>query len=160
SKLSGHQFPQRPFFNAQKISFHLTDNLEVGFTRSSLWAGVGHPFTAHSLARNLVSVSDTTPAFGDRNDPGDRKSGFDFTYRIPGLRKWLTIYADLYSDDAPSPLANPRRAAVNPGFYLSHLPRLEKLDLRGEVTSTQLLTSADLPNFFYFNTQYHDANTN
>src|SRR5262249_16095070 len=49
AKLSGHQFPARPFFNLQKISFHPTQNLEIGFTRASLWAGVGHPFTAHSL---------------------------------------------------------------------------------------------------------------
>jgi len=33
--------------------------------------------------------------------------------------------------------------------------------MRGEMTSTQMLTSADRgPNFLYFNTQYHDANTN
>lgn len=164
SKLSGHQFPARPFFNLQKISFHPTKDLEIGFTRASIWAGVGHPFTFHSLLRNFGSLSSPlgeSSAFGNRNDPGDRKSGFDFSYRIPGLRNWLTLYSDMYSDDDPSPLANPRRAAVNPGFYLSHLPALGKLDLRGEATSTQMLTSQDLgPNFLYFNNQYHDANTN
>ena len=67
----------------------------------------------------------------------------------------------MYADDDPSPLANPRRSAVNPGFYLSHLPGMAKLDLRGEATSTQMLTSVDLgPQFLYFNGQYHDANTN
>jgi hypothetical protein len=163
SKLSGHQFPARPFFNLQKISFHLTKDLEVGFTRASIWAGVGHPFTFDSLLRNFGSLSSPlsqSSAFGNPNDPGDRKSGFDFSYRVPGLRHMLTIYSDMYSDDDPSPLANPRRAAVSPGFYLSHLPALSKLDLRGEATSTQLLTSFDLgPGFFYFNNQYHDANT-
>jgi capsule assembly protein Wzi/PAP2 superfamily protein len=161
SKLSGHQFAARPFFNLQKISFHPTENLEIGFTRASIWAGVGHPFTAHSLSRNLFDLSDSLPGFGDRNDPGDRKSGFDFSYRIPGLRKWLTVYSDMYSDDDPSPLANLRRTAVSPGFYVSHLPGLTKLDLRGEATSTQSLTETDRgPDFFYFNVQYHDANTN
>jgi hypothetical protein len=124
---------------------------------------VGHPFTFDALLRNFGSITPLgeSSAFGNRNDPGDRKSGFDFSYRIPGLRNWLTIYSDMYSDDDPSPLANPRRAAVNPGFYLSHLPALGKLDLRGEATSTQMLTSVDLgPNFLYFNNQYHDANTN
>ncbi len=164
SKLSGHQFPNRPFFNLQKISFHPTKDLEVGFTRASIWAGVGHPFTADSLQRNFFSLSSTnaqTSGFGNRNDPGDRKAGFDFSYRVPGVRNWLTIYSDSYSDDDPSPLANPRRAAFSPGLYLSHLPGLSKLDLRGETTSTQLLTSFDLgPDFLYFNNQYHDANTN
>lgn len=165
SKLSGHQFPQRPFYNLQKLSFHPTDNLEIGFTRASLWAGVGHPFTAHALARNFSSFGDvsvfTPTAFGNPTDPGDRMSGFDFSYRIPGLRKWLTVYSDMYSDDDPSPLANPRRAAVNPGFYVSHIPGIPKLDLRGEAASTQMLTSVDQgPTFVYFNNQYHDANTN
>ncbi|HWG48589.1 MAG TPA: capsule assembly Wzi family protein [Candidatus Acidoferrales bacterium] len=164
-KLSGHQFPQRPFYNLQKISFHLTENLEVGFTRASLWAGVGHPFTAHALARNFGSFNDvsvfTPSSFGDRNDPGDRMSGFDFSYRVPGLRKWLTLYSDMYSDDDPSPLANPRRSAVNPGVYISHFPGLANLDFRAEAASTQMLISQDLgPTFLYFNNQYHDANTN
>lgn len=67
----------------------------------------------------------------------------------------------MYADDDPSPLANPRRSAVNPGMYLSHLPGLTKLDLRGEVTSTEMLSSVDFgPQFLYFNNQYHDANTN
>jgi hypothetical protein len=164
SKLSGHQFPARPFFNLQKISFHPTGNLEIGFTRASIWAGVGHPFTARSLLRNFTSLASSltqSSAFGNSSDPGDRKAGFDFSYRVPGLRNWLTVYSDMYSDDDPSPIANPRRAAVNPGLYISHLPGLPKIDLRGEATSTQMLTSADLgPTFLYFNNQYHDANTN
>jgi membrane-associated phospholipid phosphatase len=162
AKLSGHQFPARPFFNLQKISFHPTENLEVGFTRASLWAGVGHPFTARSLGRNFAST--TSPNGGnalDRNDPGDRKAGFDFSYKVPGLRRWLSIYSDSYSDDDPSPLANPRRAAINPGIYLTHVPGVDRLDLRAEATSTQLLTAFDLgPFFFYYNDQYHDSNTN
>jgi len=161
AKLSGHQFPARPFFNLQKISFHPTKNLEIGFTRASVWGGVGHPFTFHSLERNFSSFGDTFGGFGDRTDPGDRKSGFDFSYKLPGLRNWLTLYSDSYSDDDPSPLANPRRAAINPGLYLSHFPMISRLDLRLEMVSTQSLTSTDRGGtFFYFNTQYHDANTN
>jgi hypothetical protein len=164
AKLSGHQFPARPFFNLQKFSFHPTENLEIGFTRASIWAGVGHPFTFRSLLRNFSSLASTesqTGAFGNRNDPGDRKTGFDFSYKVPGLRKWLTLYSDSYSDDDPSPLANPRRAAVSPGIYLSHFPMLSRLDFRAETTSTQSLTSTDRGGtFIYINNQYHDANTN
>jgi len=162
AKLSGHQFPARPFFNLQKISFHPTKDLEIGFTRSSLWAGVGHPFTAHALGRNLFSLGDTPAGpFNNPNDLGDRKSGFDFSYRLPGLRNWLTLYSDMYSDDDPSPLANPRRAAVNPGLYLSHFPKIAKLDLRVEAVSTQALTATDRGGqFLYFNFRYHDSNTN
>ncbi len=162
AKLSGHQFPARPFFNLQKISFHPTENLELGFTRASLWAGVGHPFTFHALERNFLSLGDTPPGpFNNPLDIGDRKSGFDFSYRLPGLRNWLTLYADSYSDDDPSPLANPRRAAISPGIYLSHFPRIAKLDLRAEAVSTQSLTPSDRGGqFLYWNFRYHDSNTN
>jgi hypothetical protein len=162
SKLSGHQFPARPFFNLQKISFHPTKNLELGFTRASLWGGVGHPFTLHALERNLLALGDTPAGpFNARNDIGDRKAGLDFSYRLPGLRNWLTLYTDSYSDDDPSPLANPRRAAINPGLYLSHFPKIAKLDLRVEAVSTQALTATDRGGqFLYFNFRYHDSNTN
>jgi hypothetical protein len=167
AKLSGHKFPARPFFNLQKVSFHPTRNLEIGFTRASLWAGVGHPFTAHSLLENLFSFNDApfagpaSATVANPNDPGDRKSGLDFSYRLPGLRNWLTLYSDLYSDDDPSPLASPRRAAVNSGIYLSHFPLISKLDLRLEATSTQALSGKDKTgSFLYWNTQYHDSNLN
>ncbi|HMF89063.1 MAG TPA: capsule assembly Wzi family protein [Candidatus Angelobacter sp.] len=162
SKLSGHQFPARPFFNLQKISFHPTRNLEIGFTRASLWGGVGHPFTLHALERNFLALGDTPGStFDNRNDIGDRKSGFDFSYRLPGLRNWLTLYGDSYSDDDPSPLANPRRAALSPGLYLSHFPGIAKLDFRVEAVSTQSLTAIDRGGaFLYWNFRYHDSNTN
>jgi hypothetical protein len=108
--------------------------------------------------RNFTSNGDSGIGAAD---PGDRKSGFDFSYRLPGLRKWLTLYSDFYSDDDPSPLANPRRTAVNPGLYLTHFPFLSKLDLRVETVSTQALTPVDRGGtFFYWNGDYHDANTN
>ena len=160
TKLSGHQFPARPFFNLQKISFHVTQNLELGFTRSSIWAGVGHPSTAKALARNFGSVGDSGLPATDPNDPGDRKSGFDFAYKIPGFRNWLSLYSDFYSDDDPSPLASPRRSAISPGLYLSHFPGLSRLDLRVESASTQLMGADHGGTFLYFSTEYHDANTN
>lgn len=161
AKLSGHQFPARPFFNLQKISFHPTENLEIGFTRASIWAGVGHPFTAKALARNFSSFGDSGLKATDPNDPGDRKSGFDFSYKIPGLRNWLSLYSDFYSDDDPSPLASPRRSAMNPGLYLSHFPGISRLDLRIESTSTQLMGAVDYGGtFLYYSVEYHDSNTN
>jgi membrane-associated phospholipid phosphatase len=161
-KLSGHHFPARPFFNLQKITFHPTKNLEIGFTRASLWAGEGRPFTARSLARNLFSLNDSSTATAvEIADPGDRKSGVDFSYHLPGLRKWLTIYADAYSDDDPSPLASPRRAAISPGIYLSHAPGIPRLDLRLENVSTETLSAFDRGGqFLYWNGKYQDANTN
>lgn len=161
AKLSGHQFPARPFFNLQKVTFHPTQNLELGFTRASIWAGVGHPFTFDALVRNFSSFGDSGLKATDPHDPGDRKSGFDFSYRIPGLRNWLSLYSDFYSDDDPSPLASPRRSAINPGLYLSHFPGISRLDLRIESASTQLMGAVDHGGtFLYYSVEYHDANTN
>jgi hypothetical protein len=163
AKLSGHQFPARPFFNLQKISLHPTRNLQLGFTRASLTNGVGHPFTAKNLIRNFTSTvsSSANNLVAIPNDPGDRKAGFDFSYRLPFVRDWLTLYSDSYSDDDPSPIDNPRRAAINPGVLLSHMPKVSKLELRAEAVSTQSLVSVDRgPQFLYYNNQYHDANTN
>jgi hypothetical protein len=160
-KLGGHQYTWRPWFNAQKISFQLTRNLEMGFTRWSIFWGTGHPITAGSFLRNFTSLSSPEGAEGvGRNDPGDRKGGFDFRYRLPGLRDWLTLYSDSYSDDDPSPLAAPRRAAIHPGLFLARVPGLPRLDLRIEAASTQPMGLDMGGQFLYFNGQYRAGNTN
>ena len=160
-KLGGQQYTWHPWFNAQKVSFKLTENLELGFTRWSIFWGVGHPITAGSFLRNFTSAaSPEGPAGVGRTDPGDRKGGFDFRYRIPGLRNWLTLYSDSYCDDDPSPLAAPRRAAINPGLYVARLPGLRRVDLRVEAPSTQLMDRDMGGQFLYFNNQYRSGNTN
>lgn len=155
-KLGGHQFTWRPWFNAQKISFKLTRNLEMGFTRWSIFWGVGHPITVRSFVRNFTSAS--SPFEGV--DPGDRKGGFDFRYRVPGLRNWVTLYSDSYSDDDPSPLAAPRRAAINPGILFTRIPGIPKMDLRVEAPSTTPMGGDRGGNFIYYNNQYRSGNTN
>jgi hypothetical protein len=93
-------------------------------------------------------------------DPGKRDGGFDFSYRVPLLRKWLTVYNDSISADDPSPLAAPRRAGINPGFYLTHFPGLPKLDLRVEAPLTNSV-GQDVPGrYIYWDNYYHDLYTN
>lgn len=159
-KLGGHSYTWRPWFNAQKVSFKLSDNLEFGFTRWSLFFGVGHPITWGNLFRNMLSVSSGPSVPFDPNDPGDRKAGFDFRWRIPGVRDWLTLYADSYSEDDPSPLAAPRRAAISPGLWLTRVPWVPRLDLRVEAASTTPLGADSGGQFLYYNNQYHSGNTN
>jgi hypothetical protein len=157
-KLGGESYTWRPWFNAQKISFKLTPNLEMGFTRWSEMWGVGFPITLGSLWSNLTTISSRNSA--QPNYTGEVKGGFDFRYRIPGLRNWLTLYSDSWSDDDPSPLAAPRRAAVEPGIYVSHVPGLAKLDFRVEAPSTMLMRGDYGGQFDYYNGQYHSSNTN
>jgi hypothetical protein len=104
----------------------------------------------------VTSVNHETPA----NDPGKRTGGFDFNYKVPYLRNWLTIYADSLSDDDPSPIASPRRAGVRPGFYLSRIPGVAKLDLRVEAVYTDTPSSSFNGHYIYYDSFYHDLYTN
>ena len=55
------------------------------------------------------------------NNPGKRISAADFTYRVPGLRNWLTFYMDSLVVDEVSPIGS-TRATVNPGIYMPRIP--------------------------------------
>ena len=161
-KLSGHQFPARPFINGQKLSFQLTPNLEVGFSKTGVFAGVGSALTVGTFLRSVISVSSTNAQAADpRLDPGDRKGGFDFRYKVPGLRNWLTLYNDSFADDDPSPLASPRRSSMNPGIYLARVPGIPKLDLRLESVNTDVPAyGGKNGQFIYYNFRYHDSYLN
>ncbi|MGA8598507.1 MAG: capsule assembly Wzi family protein [Bryobacteraceae bacterium] len=160
-KLSGHEYPPRPFINAQKVTFQLTEDLEIGFTRSAIFGGVGHPLTIGSVARSFFSVSSSGgTAYGSANDPGDRRSGFDFLLHVPGVKRYVSVYSDSLADDEPNPIDSPRRSAWGPGIYLTQLPGLRKLDLRFETYSTWLYRGDEGGLFFYWNNQYRDAYTN
>lgn len=71
-----------------------------------------------------------------RDDPGARFGEADFSYRIPYLRNWITLYADGEVHDDVSPVDAPRRASWRPGLYLARIPGLPKLDLRVEAATT------------------------
>jgi Capsule assembly protein Wzi/PAP2 superfamily len=166
-KLSGHNYPERPWYNGQKADFNFGENLEISFTRWSIFWGVGHPITFHTFKDNVFSFNSTGSGgcggcigYGDRQDPGDRKSNFDFTYRLPFLRRMVTLYADAYSDDDPNPIAAPRRAVWNPGIYFARLPFLSHMDLRVEAVSSEGLVEDFGPYHFFTNSQYLDGNTN
>jgi len=127
--------PGDPWVHAEKFSFRPTENLELGFERTIIWAGKGHgAVDPHSFLRGFFSTSAPTDhtVKGGPNDPGARFSAFDFSYRLPFVRNWLTLYADSEVHDDISPADAPRRASWRPGLYLSHLPGVPKLDLRAE----------------------------
>jgi hypothetical protein len=163
-KLSGHNFPPNPFFLGDKITFQPTENLEFGFSRTAIFAGQGKtPLTFGTFKRSFFSVSDTGPGIkGTPLDPGARHSAFDFSYRLPFLRKWVTLYADSVVHDDNSPVDAPRRSAIVPGFYLSHLPKLPKIDLRAESGYTDIVPvqPSQEGRFLFWEAIYHDAHTN
>jgi membrane-associated phospholipid phosphatase len=158
-QLQGNLLSPAPYFHGEKISFKPTPNLEFGFTRTVEVGGEGRALT---LDRLFLSYFSATSYFEKpaNKDPGKRDGGFDFSYRLPYLRKWLTLYNDSISADDPSPLAAPRRAGFSPGFYLTHFPKLPKLDLRVEAPLTDTVAT-DVPGrYIYYDNYYHDLYTN
>jgi len=161
--LAGHQFPPGPYFFGQKVSFKPTENLEFGFTRDDVFGGQGHvPITFGSFWNSFTSFTDVTPAVKfSRNDPGARHASFDFSYRLPFVRRWLTLYTDSLVHDDVNPVSAPRRSAVNPGIYLTHVPGLPKLDFRAEAVYTDPPTVASVGgHFIYWEVVYHDVYLN
>ncbi len=136
--LKGHNDPVSPWVHSEKLSLKPTPNIEFGLQRTVIWGGVGHaPITFGTFWHSFYSISDTRGADKfSRNDPGARFSAFDFSWRLPYLRNWLTLYTDSEVHDDVFPLSAPRHAAIRPGLYLSHFPGAPKLDLRAEAVST------------------------
>lgn len=151
---AGSAYADQPFIHGEKVSFRPTQNFEFSVSRTVIFGGPGAPVTASSFWRSLVSWSTAAGA----GDPGDRRSAVDVSYRVPGVRDWLTVYADTFTDDEPFPLAYPTQSAWSPGFYLPKLPHLHRLDLRAEgcLTPRRVL----FPGFYYFNVRYLGGYTN
>ncbi len=141
--LKGHAYPNDPWVHVEKVSFRPTENLEFGFQRTVIWGGKNHvPVTLHTFLRSFFSLSAPNGAVKNSSaDPGARFGAFDFSYRLPFVRNWLTLYTDSEAHDDVSPTDAPRRAAYRPGIYLSHVPGVPKLDLRVEGVSTDPPTS-------------------
>jgi hypothetical protein len=161
-KLSGHSYPPRPLIHGEKISIKPTPNLELGFSRTAVFGGVGRPLTLAAFWNTYTSLGSST-FYQASDNPGKRTGAFDVTYRVPLLRNWLTVYLDSISDDDVSPLRNAIRSGINPGFYLPRLPGLRKLDFRAEAVNTAVPPYGGRPNdghYIYFDSFYHDLYTN
>src|SRR4029077_4278171 len=87
--LYGPNVSPQPFIHGTKVSFKPTPNLEFGLGLTAMFGGPGLPFTWHNFLRTFYSHKSNLA-----DNPGKRFSSFDFNYRIPGLRNWLTFYLD------------------------------------------------------------------
>jgi hypothetical protein len=161
--LKGHTYPIDPWVHVEKVSFKPTKNLGFGFERTVIWGGRGHaPITVESFARSFFSLSGTSASVKNSSkDPGARFGAFDFSYRLPFLRDWVTLYADSEVHDDISPIDAPRRASWRPGIYLSHVPYLAKLELRAEAAYTDPpISNSNGGSFMYWEIIQRDGYTN
>jgi len=148
----GNIQPQ-PFIQGVKLSFKPTSNLEFGAGFTAMFAGPGSPFTFHNFLRTFYSHT------SNFNNPGKRITNFDFSYRIPGLRKWLTIYRDSLAVDEYTPLTS-SRPSLNMGLYMPQFPKLPKLDFHAEIIGTPH-THEFPPGYVYWDfRRFRDGYTN
>lgn len=152
--LKGHTFPNSPWVHSEMFSLRPTNNFEFSFQRSVIWGGKGHePVTLHTFFHSFFSLQDTQTDPADKNspnDPGARFSDFSFSWRLPFVRRYVTLYTDSIAHDDVSPISAPRRAAYRPGVYISQLPHLPKMDFRIEAASTDTSTLRSLNGAFNY----------
>ena len=175
--LKGHTYPNSPWTHMEKISFKPTKDLELGFERTVIWGGDDHgcldpstgvivpckePITLHTFFKSFFSFQNVPFAEKySRDDPGARFTSFDFDYRLPFVRNWLTLYADSVVHDDLFSVSAPRRAGWRPGLYLSHVPALPHLDMRVEGVTTDPVSDANANgNFLYYETIQRQGPTN
>ncbi|HUD22792.1 MAG TPA: capsule assembly Wzi family protein [Acidobacteriaceae bacterium] len=140
--LKGHTDPNDDWVHSEMFSFAPTANFQFGFQRTVIFGGKGHePVTMHTFLKGFFDTNDTNAAEKfSRDDPGARFSAFNFSYRLPFLRNYLTLYTDSETHDDLDPVSAPRRAAYRSGIYLSQFPGIRRLDLRVEGVSTDCST--------------------
>ncbi|MGA7157635.1 MAG: capsule assembly Wzi family protein [Acidobacteriaceae bacterium] len=153
--LKGHEFPNAPWIHMEKVSMKVTPDIEVGFMRDVIWGGHEQPclensayvpntsctvpITISTFLRSFFSVTAAQPAvkFSSKN-PGARFSTFDFTWRVPLADHLITIYMDSFAHDNVFPISNLYRSGLRPGFYISRLPGLPRVDFRAEGVTTNV----------------------
>lgn len=148
---------RQPFLQGQKISLRPTPNFEFSVSTTTVFAGGPGALNWHTFFRSYSIGQGTNGIQGGSEDPGDRRSGVDFSYKVPGLRNWLTFYGDAFDEDEFSPLGYPRKSAIEGGIYIPRIPGIPKLDLRLEGGTTAPVDFPTCVGCFYVNNRYPDG---
>jgi Capsule assembly protein Wzi len=143
-----------PYEWGLSFSVKPTENFELGFGHTVIFAGYGRPL-------NLATFLHTFSILGNDQaiDPGKRTTEFNFSYHVPGLRKWLVLYSEGFAYDNPVEGKFLARFAMDPGIYVPQFPGLRNLELRVEGVNTNLPGLKDRA-YFYTNAHYPQGYTN
>ena len=151
----GQPLHPQPYISGGRITLKLTQNFELGMTKTTLYGGPGNPLTPNTFLKSSFGIH----VHGDVL--GDGRTGADFSYRIPKMRDWLTFYGEAMSEDQPSPIPYMRQSIFQGGLYLAKIPRISKVDLRLEGGSTSAVGYNSEPaGYFYWNAQYLNGYSN
>jgi membrane-associated phospholipid phosphatase len=150
----GQNLSSQPFLSGGKISFKFTSNFEFGMGKTTIYGGPGNPLTLKTFFQSTLSLH------VNGSPIGDGRSGVDFSYRIPKLRNWLSLYGEGFSEDEVSPINTPVKSVWQGGLYFVKVPEIPKLDLRLEGGFTSPVDFAACNACFYNNLQYLNGYTN
>ncbi len=142
-----------PYIWGGSFSIKPTQNLELGISHTTIFAGYGRPLNLHTFLHTFSNTGN-----GQAVDPGKRVTSFNFSYRVPGLRKWLVLYTEAFAYDNPLDRLSLERYAFAPGIYMPQLPGIRKLDLRVEQVNSNLPGLGQA--YFYSNFHYPQGYTN
>jgi hypothetical protein len=155
TQILGPKLTVQPFVHDDRVSFHPLPDLEFSMGISVMFGGQDLPFTWKNFLRTYYAHSSNTA-----NNPGKRFSGFDFTYRIPGVRNWLSFYMDSMVVDEVSPIGS-TRPNLNPGVYLPQVPKFHRLEFRAEGLKTNQAPHLGFPpGYVYTDRRYLGGYTN
>ena len=150
----GKNLNPQPYLSGEKLAVKFTPNFEIAMAKTTLYGGPGNPLTINTLFKSTVG------AHLGNSPVGDGRTSLDFTYRIPKLRDWVSLYGDALQEDEISPLNRPYKAAFQTGIYLARIPKAPKLDLRLEGGTTSPLNFPTCVDCYYSNGQYVNGYTN
>lgn len=143
-----------PYIWGATFSIKPTPNFEFGFGHTVIFAGYGRPLNLRTFLHTF-SVEGNVQAV----DPGKRAEEFNLTYHLPGLRRTVVGYTEMFAWNAPVQGKFVARFAMDPGIYTPRLPGLKKMDLRMEGVYTNLPKLVDQA-YFYSNAHYPQGYTN
>jgi membrane-associated phospholipid phosphatase len=150
----GANLNPQPFLSGGRISFKFTQNFEFSMSKTTIYGGPGNPLTPKTVVQSSFGIH-------VNGEPlGDGRSVADFSYRIPKLRNWLTLYGEGFSEDEVSPLNTPQKSVWQGGLYFARIPSIPKLDLRLEGGTTSPVDFPSCNGCFYHNFQYVNGFTN
>jgi membrane-associated phospholipid phosphatase len=149
-----HNVDPQPFLWGANIAFKPTLNLELGFSLTSVFAGHGRPLTLRTFLHTFSQHGNLQPL-----DPGGRRPTMSASYRLPGLRDSVQVYADWLAEAQPLPLLYPTESGLSAGIYVSHLPRLRNMDFRCEGIYSNIPGNST-NNLFYVNFHYPNGYRN
>lgn len=168
SRLQGHQIFAGPIIYGHRVTTKPGRNFEVSFGRTTLLGGGDRRVTFSGFVRSFFGIKQRIPGAtpgGGLNTgtfrEGDSRNSFDWSWRIPGVREWLTFYGELYADDDEAGFMNPTKAVYKPGIWLSRIPGLQQMDLRFEVANSESPgRQQHRGSLNYWNFEFPDGHTN